>query len=336
MFTLFPNLPTELRLFIWELCLPRRVVEEPLVHEFLLDRDCECRDLGPKRRSSEPPAILSVSREAAQVARENGSLVTLDRSYLSGPTWIQPGRDRVLHRNGHEDRRPYRTPKTFFELTRSLGMEPSLTAKDLVPGSLEKMFTLEGDTRYLLHPHVVWVRSGDSRRSTVVEHLIELEAAGDRSLLISIALQLVDVGDHARLLAYSDLVRDHSELSSDKTARVRRILYEFRDTTEVPDRLREWQEALGWMVLAHMWERDRVTLLEANPQFGTTQSPQEQEFNSAWSPSYYREPSLRRGIHRVNETNAWVIQARKTMWRPKLQVIIRLCRGESRREDQNH
>lgn len=87
-FHLFPNLPTELRLMIWEICLPSRIFEL----ECPVPRDIgpnDCILYWPTRQNWQPPVLARVCRESRTVALENGFVDNM--RYC--PRWFCPTRD---------------------------------------------------------------------------------------------------------------------------------------------------------------------------------------------------------------------------------------------------
>ncbi|KAJ5634873.1 hypothetical protein N7528_002715 [Penicillium herquei] len=88
-FTLFSLLPTEIRLLIWEFCIPHRLVELMLASTDLeINTNCELD--WTSRQISLPPIITRVCRESRNVALKTGAQLTApsawdnDREY---PEW---------------------------------------------------------------------------------------------------------------------------------------------------------------------------------------------------------------------------------------------------------
>lgn len=84
----FRKLPTELRLIIWRLCLPRRVhqLENPL-DEFLFnvpreDAPSPCNLSSTTWINGRPPVITRVCRESRAVAFETGDPRSFQKTYL--------------------------------------------------------------------------------------------------------------------------------------------------------------------------------------------------------------------------------------------------------------
>ncbi|KAI2627472.1 hypothetical protein GGS26DRAFT_599344 [Hypomontagnella submonticulosa] len=88
-FSLFPNLPLELRRMIWAECIPRRIVEiEPELRSWPKYKEIQ---------SSNPPLIARVCRESRDIARLFGS-IEYPRS-LNMPIWVDHGHDIAILNN---------------------------------------------------------------------------------------------------------------------------------------------------------------------------------------------------------------------------------------------
>lgn len=115
-FPQFGDFPTEIRLAIWRLCLPHRVVEldqQPV--DIIWDEDEEDDPTCPANSLTQlhnkaPPAVTRVCREARQVAFERGHKLpwfpdprdpenTQDfAKYMAFDLWLDPERD-IIHIN---------------------------------------------------------------------------------------------------------------------------------------------------------------------------------------------------------------------------------------------
>ncbi|KAJ5728588.1 uncharacterized protein N7483_003096 [Penicillium malachiteum] len=79
-FTLFSLLPTEIRLLIWEFCIPHRLVEIMLASTDLdINTNCELDWIS--RQIALPPVITRVCRESHQVALKTGAELTAPSSW---------------------------------------------------------------------------------------------------------------------------------------------------------------------------------------------------------------------------------------------------------------
>lgn len=88
-FTCFPQLPTELRILIWEFCIPRRVVEIRTPRD-QVSMPTECSGLAwTSEQSCRPPVITRVCRESREVASKTGVLMRFDERYV----WLDPRHD---------------------------------------------------------------------------------------------------------------------------------------------------------------------------------------------------------------------------------------------------
>lgn len=108
-FDLFPKLPTELRLLIWRMCLPCRVMELDLNHADMYwdEPPCDLHWL-ITRINACPPIISCVCRESRAVARKSaGPEDTWEHQFganMIDPSWLDTARDEVhLHWNPSSD-----------------------------------------------------------------------------------------------------------------------------------------------------------------------------------------------------------------------------------------
>jgi hypothetical protein len=74
-FTLFPNLPKELRLDIWEMALPRRVVELKADAAILLNTEIDLPPIAILMPNCKAPNMLYVCRESRSVALNEYKLI---------------------------------------------------------------------------------------------------------------------------------------------------------------------------------------------------------------------------------------------------------------------
>lgn len=98
-FHLFPRLPTELRLAIWRLCLPRRVVELDYQRDDLFfgsPPPC-AKNMAVTDANTRIPALSLVNREARRIALENWqSLPEIQSDSPAVADWAaEIGRDRT-------------------------------------------------------------------------------------------------------------------------------------------------------------------------------------------------------------------------------------------------
>lgn len=106
-FSLFPRLPTEVRLAIWRECLPSRVIELDIPDNELVGKTgTSCQLWHTTSRNKRPPVITRVCRESRRVAFENGFEAERDpdapgwlaANSSSGILWFTPSTD-IIHLN---------------------------------------------------------------------------------------------------------------------------------------------------------------------------------------------------------------------------------------------
>src|SRR5277367_3810584 len=83
-FTLFPQLPLDLRRAVWQQCLPHRVMELDAPSQAKVETYCEL--YRTSALNMRPPVITRVCRESRDVAFENAGVVKADND-LNAPCW---------------------------------------------------------------------------------------------------------------------------------------------------------------------------------------------------------------------------------------------------------
>jgi hypothetical protein len=106
-FAYFPRLPLELRLQIWRLCLPSRVVEVDQMPDDHFAGFKKCWLFETSEKNNRPPVLSQVCSESRQLACKTGGLATLDPKHLPELTsswpmheclWFDPTAD-IMHLN---------------------------------------------------------------------------------------------------------------------------------------------------------------------------------------------------------------------------------------------
>lgn len=235
-FPQFPALPAEIRLEIWRLCLPHRIVEvdwpdpdwywvdgypaaDPLPNGSDVPFPCQLKQTSWKH--SAPPLIARVCHEARAVAFEAGA-VRRPRADLSNSTraTIEELRKAAKGRRGlaHLHWHPFvKQPSDVFLLL--LGMlltDPSEAASM----SADVLDAVDAATRLLvmgwMKQHPRWSVCG----ALVVVHVAD-EMAAIRSGLWGAfgdeRIVLVDARDAARILAFRDFWRAHGSQADRET-----------------------------------------------------------------------------------------------------------------------
>ncbi|KAJ5219969.1 hypothetical protein N7468_009173 [Penicillium chermesinum] len=100
-FHLFPRLPAEIRLIIWEYCLPNRVAEVDDVFFILDGRENRqgCYAQSTTARNAQPPVLASVNAEARSITFQQGFKFHQQEPHTClKSVWVQPRRD-IMHLN---------------------------------------------------------------------------------------------------------------------------------------------------------------------------------------------------------------------------------------------
>ncbi|KAE8371384.1 hypothetical protein BDV26DRAFT_286839 [Aspergillus bertholletiae] len=149
------QLPPELRLIIWKLCLPYRVAQEDAYHLLLDGADSHqaCHTKRTTRLNAQPPVIAFVNSESRQIALKEGCMLEPTNSNSGIESfWVQPRRD-ILHFNwtrwiytawGYSD---LDSPMfAFLYRAHELGIQPSIVAEVIWSFNLDVLFNGAGST----------------------------------------------------------------------------------------------------------------------------------------------------------------------------------------------
>jgi hypothetical protein len=341
-FHYFSQLPLELRRLIWTHCLPHRIAEGD-TPDFLLDGNESRQACWADRithQNAQPPAIAFVNSESRQVALEEGRWLDLQDTTSLESIWVQPRRD-VLHLNwtrlrynvwGNADD-PSSPIAMFLWRAEDLGMQPSVVAEIMHPFSLKA--PLDGadgadasDSPSLLYHDgrnkdvgdMAYCAESQSRLDVAMAAVslhIPREAAlrsGLFGLLGDAPVQMVDVGDEARLREFQALFREHA---SEKEPAVQ-TLFEAFTSSRFQTAVEAWKRQAEWILLAYMWQRarmDHVDILGTNP-------------GSAWVPYLSEREFLRMSEYLPDEDHPWVKQARQSAPELRPRIMVRYCTNE--------
>jgi hypothetical protein len=240
-FHYFSQLPLELRRLIWRHCLPHRIAEEDTPNFLLggneLRQACQADRI--THPSAQPPAIAFVNSESHQVTLEEGRWLGLQETTSLESIWVQPRRD-VLHLNwtrlrynvwGNADD-PSSPIAMFLWRAEELGMQLSVVAEIIHPFSLKALLDGTDGADGADASNSPWLLYHDGRNNDVADIAycaesqsrlditmaavslhIPREAAlrsGLFGLLGDAPVQMVDVGDEARLREFQALFREHA------------------------------------------------------------------------------------------------------------------------------
>ncbi|CEJ93353.1 hypothetical protein VHEMI08946 [[Torrubiella] hemipterigena] len=342
-FTLFPLLPLEIRRMIWKLCLPRRVIDIAGVvrGDGGYYGRCEPRRAKGERNGS-PPRILSVCREAAQVAREMGYMEKFGW-YEKTRTWVQPTLDRAFNINHYHDLLreiplEYLISYQIFTEAERVPVEISIVSDylyqfDLPPIQLDRL-----DARFS-----IGVGARDDEQMSIYASILNTwedwvgkllyvqlciicihvppaaaRASGLFGLLGDEMVQTVDVDDTDRLRAFATLVKNEDK-STDTRPDVVGACEKLLDPSFLP-RVQEWKAGIDWTILTYTWELDRQNTANGS------RPGDLQDLYQAWEPLYSPpQPYIRANEQSLVESHPWVKKARADMWKIRPQIMFRLC-----------
>jgi hypothetical protein len=347
-FHYFSQLPLELRRLIWRHCLPHRIAEEDTPN-FLLDGNESrqaCQADRITHQNAQPPAMAFVNSESWQVTLEEGRWLDLQETTSLESIWVQSRRD-VLHLNwtrlrynvwGNADD-PSSPIAMFLWQAEELGMQPSVVAEIIHPFSLKALLDgtdgtdgVDGadasNSRWLLYhdgrnndvADIAYCAESQSRLDitmVAVSLHIPREAAlrsGLFGLLGDAPVQMVDVGDEARLREFQSLFREHA-LKKEPAVQT---LFEAFTSSQFQTAVEAWERQAEWILLAYMWQRarmDNVDILRTDP-------------GSAWVHYLTEQEFLRMSEHLPKEEHPWVKQARQSTPKLRLRIMVRYCTNE--------
>ncbi|KAJ5221311.1 uncharacterized protein N7469_010198 [Penicillium citrinum] len=287
-FHYFPKLPVEIRVMIWELCLPNRVAEYDgpwFLHDGFRARQA-CYSKSIIQRNSRIPKISSVSYEAREVTLRSGKWWELssedDYPWLDS-IWVQPHHD-MLHLNwvrhcwavyASNDHPPIPGKIGPFLLKAAeLGMHNFSVAADtitpfrldlLVGGyvPLDMIEDFVGDQ--ITHVEDLF-DFGDAaydddlpREMGVAMVAISLHVREDAAhksglfgLLGEEPVQMIDADDNTRLGKYEEFFHRYT-IENAKEPKVMTLFELFR-TSKFREAVRAWQKEAERLLLEDFWE----------------------------------------------------------------------------------
>lgn len=345
-FHYFPQLPPELRLIIWELCLPYRIAEEDEAY-FLLDGNESrqaCDSMWATDLNIQPPVIAFVNFESRQVALKKGHrlLETADALCLNS-LWVQPRRD-VLHLNWVRERyiiwgSPYGGDGPMYSLlsqAESEGMQPSIVAEVIHSFDLKALLDdpdssvaseIPRHMRYVVADNIdvfdiVFYAMFCTERQlrldvtmVAVSLHIPREAAlnsGLFGLLGDAPVQMVDVGDHIALREFEALFRQHA---LDKEPAVQ-TLFDLFTSSRFETAVETWVKQAEWCLLLGMWWYAREDI---GPNPGSAWIPYLPEYYMTEKKRFYMSQFL------PNEKHPWLKEVRQSMPKLRPRIMVRYC-----------
>jgi hypothetical protein len=129
-------------------------------------------------------------------------------------------------------------------------------------------------------------------------------------LLGDAPVQMVDVGDEARLREFQALFREHT---SEKEPAMQR-LFEVFTSSQFQTAVEALKRQAEWILLAYM-RMDNLDVLETDP-------------GSAWVPYLTKQGFLRMSEYLPDEEHPWVKQARQSAPKLRPRIMVRYCTNE--------
>ncbi|KAJ5698721.1 hypothetical protein N7462_000726 [Penicillium macrosclerotiorum] len=210
-FTVFGRLPPELRILIWELCIPSRVVE--LNRPVWPDMEVSCDLVWASRHNVLRPTIAYVCIEARQVAEQrviHFGLEDLNQERRRGPFYFRPYRDLVVLYNTpgaplNEWRQNRDHPFSSFRLVDQWAVDVAIYSPMVNPWPRCTDFGLRHGARFA--PRTEWIDPLFVLQVIPI-HLSKTDAIKSRLFgdFGDEPIQLVDPLDSERLARFRELV----------------------------------------------------------------------------------------------------------------------------------
>lgn len=247
-FPQFQQLPIEIRLMIWQECLPSRVIEI----DFPADRNrpYKCTLVWPNRQTRLPPALTKVCRESRYVALKHRLKEEYpDEEYPDDPIrWFSPRLDTVfMHWKETDTIDMYpdinRIPELFWyaDRCRAAGIDASIMHEfDKGRGHTDwkdpflEIIAQRND--YLVCLEVVTIHA---TRAAAAE-------SGLFGLLLDAPIQLVDATDTSKIAKFHELWASNSALDTTPASF-------FRDQVSFQVRVRQWLKELVALWVYYPW-----------------------------------------------------------------------------------
>jgi hypothetical protein len=341
-FHYFSKLPPELRRLIWKHCLPHRIAEEDVPY-FLLDGNegnQACHAQQVMLENAQPPAIAFVNSESRQVALEQGRRLEPQETTSLESIWVQPRRD-ILHLNWAQllyntwgnAGDPDSPIAMFLWRAEDLGMQPSVVAAVIHPSNFEGLLDgsddaiasddpclLYHDTKNKDAAAIAYCAGSQSclhvTMAAVSLHVTRKVAlqSGLFGLWGDAPVQMVDVGDEARLREFQGLFKEHA-LEREPAVQT---LFERFSSSQFQMAVEKWKREAEWTIFAYMWQSARRKNLDI---LGTIPG-------SAWIPHLTEREFIRMSQYSPNEKHPWVKQARQRAPKLKPRIMVQYCTNQ--------
>ena len=380
-FSLFPLFPVEIRLLIWSSCLPRRVVEiDNPAHFSEWDPLRTCTLSTTTRTNSRPPVISRVCREAREVASRAGGwtwkMIQVTgvggfdaeegegdspppyyyqfSKYRGDETWIQPGRDEVVHlhwtpathvddfaESWTEMEKRDRAVELLWWLRRRMRIERVSIVADVVCPfrgdwvrlgnvaiqdteavvALGREVPVGGEYEVVLEMVTVHVRLDAAVKSGL------FGVAGDERV------KLVGVDDWDGIERFAALWREYGSGLDEETGK---LFEEIRDREAFTMRVEKWRRDVIKPWIWHQWRAcrwkedlpvDRVW--KGRNRWVDAPGPAVTDAGlPTWDPNGERRWGIDIEVREPNEDDLWVKEELENMPRFVPKIMFRLCGGE--------
>ncbi|OQE12867.1 hypothetical protein PENFLA_c060G03453 [Penicillium flavigenum] len=133
-------------------------------------------------------------------------------------------------------------------------------------------------------------------------------------LLDDAPVQMVDVGDEARLTAFQGLFKEHA-LEREPAVQT---LFETFSSCRFQMALEKWKREAEWTIFAYMWQsarRENLDILGTNP-------------GSAWLPHLKEREFIRMSQYLPNEKHPWVKKAIQSAPKLKPRIMVQYCTNQ--------
>lgn len=343
-FPQFSNLPTEIRLQIWELCLPRRLVAADKLETHYLPTAQPCHARKTPIQPNARPIIKGVCKEAWQVVEDGGAVEGYTEACDAySNVWVQPKLDKLQlfwtrYYSRMDDYRSDHPHAMFGFEARELNMPVSVMGEPFCTFPA-------GDTTdsSFPWPTVKRIRHVHSGNAAAADLMAFLGPAQD----VEMVLDVVSFHIPDRKAAESGLFGLLGDapvpgIAYNDTQRIRKFqaLFEATRSSDVLDDTAAaeieyflspafasdvalWKQLVEWVLMAQLWLHDALD--------GTLDP---HTAGTVWKPvidvDYWVRPTISMERYSFDPSHPWVREAAKQVFRVRPTVMFRHCRVNCR------